>query len=292
MDFREIWDNILDFIEDNKGKSIAIGSIIVIFLLCLVIRSCNMARAEKASQDIADMVEVTTVEEVESTVVEEETKETFKSNVGFIEEEYEEETTVVDPESLKKQEVEKLEIYCKKTGHTVVPIKNVDGSSCKNYQKGITTESFDSFFGSQLTTEEVTGTKEYILVGTEQIMFGDLQSTGWLIKNLDSIDGSTPIYFTNLHAIGHLSNEHVYMLCSYDWYSAFGLKDTLVVLEDISGTLDLDDFIDGDVISTVVLARNIQIEVVNGQTVVHIEYATEGVDDTEESTEDKYSIEG
>lgn len=267
-------DDIIDFVEDHRGLVIAVVIIAILFCICLGIRHHNLSKKQEEPTDIADIVEP--VEEVQEEVITEEPpKETYVSNVGLQEEETEEE--VLDEEvseALRKPEVTKLDVYCNVTGHTVVPTTNMDGSSCKNYQNGVSITDFDTYFGSALTADNLA-TDSYILIGTEQIKEGDLKSTGWLRTHLGSIDPNTAVYFTNLHVIGSLSDERVVLLCSYDWYSAYGLKDTLVVLEDISGTLKNSDFIDGDVVSTIVWAKNIKVKHVNGQDVIQIEYATE-----------------
>ena len=100
----------------------------------------------------------------------------------------------------------------------------------------------------------------------------DLQSVGWLKDNLKSLDKNTAVKFTNLHIIGSLSNTHVALLCSYDWYSVFGLRDTLVVFEDISGQLNVKDFKEGDIFSATVFAHNIKRVDVNGQSVICVQY--------------------
>lgn len=271
-----MWDNILDFIEDNKKLVITVGVVLAILVVCLVIRHNNLSKKENVSEptDIADLVEVPESTEEVLEIVESTEEPTFDSYVGIWYEEEEEETESIDPDSLKYQELKTLDVYCNVIGHTVVPKKNMDGSSCKAFQKKTSVHDFEMFFGSDLTIDDVTA-NDYVLVGTESDKDGDLQSTGWLQANLSNIDGGTPIYFTNLHVIGSLSEERVVLLCSYDWYSAFGLKDTLVLFEDISGTLSTEDYIDGDVISTVVWAKNIRMTNVEGQNIVHVEYAVE-----------------
>lgn len=265
-------DDIIDFIEDHKGLCITIAIVVILLIIGLCIRSHNLKNVAKLNEDIADTVEVTEIETEEEEPTTEAPK--FVSDVGLREEEEtEEETEPVDPDSLMYKEEESLGVFCKVIGHTVVPITNVDGSSCKKYLNSISVSDFDMYFGSPLTEEDMKASS-YILIGTESDKNGDLQSTGWLIANLKDLDGNIPLYFSNLHIIGSLSNERTVLLCSYDWYSAFGLKDTLVLLEDISGTLNRSDYIDGDIISTVIWAKNIKIENVKGQNVVHIEYAT------------------
>lgn len=274
-----MWDNILDFYEDHRKLCITVGVIVVVLAICLGIRHHNLSKknANEPSTDIADLVEVTEAsEEVVEVNETEEEKSTYVSNIGLqYTEEETEETESIDPESLKYKEEKVLDVFCDVIGHTVVPTKNMDGSSCRGYLNKISITDFDTFFGTHLTHEDLMS-DNYILVGTESDKDGDLKSTGWLQANLGSIDDGTPVYFTNLHVIGSLSDERVVLLCSYDWYSAFGLKDTLVLFEDISGSLNTKDYIDGDVISTIVWAKNIKVEKVNGQNVVHIEYALEG----------------
>lgn len=159
--------------------------------------------------------------------------------------------------------------------HTTVPIRNVDGSSCKNYLDAVSLSDFDSYWGSELTEKDFKSKKK-VLVGVDQNPKDtekyDLQSVGWLKDNLDDLKGNTAIKFTNLHIIGNLSDSHVALLCSYDWYSVFGLKDTLVVFEDISGKLDVKDFKEGDIFSATAFAHNIKQMDVNGQSVICVQY--------------------
>ena len=161
-------------------------------------------------------------------------------------------------------------------GWTKVPNRNQDGSSCKNYQSKVTLFDFGTYWGDYLTDEDFKGNERY-LVGVEQNpddrVKGDCESVGWLIQNLADLQPNDAIKFTNLHVIGSLSDTHVALLCSYDWYSAFGLDDTLVVFEDISSTLEVSDFKDGDIFSATVFAHNVKIlEDVKGQRVVVVQY--------------------
>ena len=267
-------DDIIDFFEDHRGLVITVAILLVLFIICLGIRHHNLSKkAQNEPTDIADMVQVTE-EQGQPQVVEKDTeKESFTSNVGLQDSDEEEETEEESTEVLKKPENSIVDIYCTVTGHTGVPSKNLDGSSCKGYLSQVSISDFDTYFGSELTDENLSSTS-YILVGTEQIKDGDLQSTGWLRANLSNLDDNTVVYFTNLHVIGSLSDERVVLLCSYDWYSAYGLKDTLVVFEDISGTLSTSDYSDGDIISTVAWVKNIKSYVVNGQNIIHVEFAT------------------
>ena len=161
---------------------------------------------------------------------------------------------------------------------TSVPKRNMDGSSCKKYQEGVKLADFGTQWGTELTEDDFYGGDLY-LIGVEQnpedTIKGNLQSVGWLIRNKDIFQEHDAIKFTNLHVIGSLSETHVALLCSYDWYSAHGLKETLVVFEDISGTLKNEDFKDGDIFSATIYAHNFKVvEDVNGQTVVVVQYNT------------------
>ena len=152
------------------------------------------------------------------------------------------------------------------------------GTHIKNVSERVYCKSPSLFLQLwQKNTPNFKATKK-ILIGVDQDYYdfekGDLQSVGWLISNIDSIEDNTAVKFTNLHVIGSLSDDHVALLCCYDWYSAFGIKDTLVVLEDISGTLKTSDFKEGDIFSATVYGHNIKVEKVNGQNVVCAEFAT------------------
>ena len=74
--------------------------------------------------------------------------------------------------------------------------------------------------------------------------------------------------------MGNLSKNPKNVLCCYDWYSAFGIDDTLVMFEDISGTVKNSDLEAGDVFSAVVYKHNMKVQKVNGQNVVLVEYNT------------------
>jgi len=177
---------------------------------------------------------------------------------------------MVDSYSPKLNEVE---IYFENSGYKAVPTSTIDGKSFEGYFNSISLSDLDSFFGGSIPSEYST-CESYTLVGTSQIKNGDLMSVGWLINNLNNLSLYEPVYFTDLHVIGSLSDERVILLCCYNWYSSFGLQDTLVILEDISGTLSVDDFEAGDIVSTVVFPANMKTIDLNGYTVVHAEYAT------------------
>ena len=157
---------------------------------------------------------------------------------------------------------------------TAVPEKNVDGSSCKAYFKSVCLENFGSGWGT--LEESDYNTETLYLVGVSQnpkdTVNGSLQSVGWLGSNLDKLKPNDAVKFTNLHVIGSLASDHVALLCSYDWYSAYGLKDTLVVFEDVSGTLNPSDFYDGSIFSATAFVHNMKRVRVKGQDVLLVQY--------------------
>lgn len=159
-----------------------------------------------------------------------------------------------------------------------VPDTMVDGSSCKAYLSSVSLSDFGSMWGKKLTMNDKL-TTEFYMVGVNQnkddyVTARDCQSVGWLISNFKTIGKNAAIKFTDLNLIGSLSDDHVVVLCSYDWYSAYGMQDTLVVFEDISGTLKRSDFKSGTIFSAMCYKHNIKLESVNGQTVVCIQYNT------------------
>lgn len=158
-----------------------------------------------------------------------------------------------------------------------VPETMVDGSSLKNYFSSVSYNDFKGNWGSGLSTKDKT-TKKLILVGVDQnpndfIKGYSNQSLGWLISNLSKLDDNTCIKFTDLNTIGSLDKGHVALLCSYDWYSAYGLSNTIVYFEDISKSLNPSDFYSGTVFSAYVYKHNIKVKQVNGQNVVCIQYS-------------------
>lgn len=220
--------------------------------------------------------------ELESTE-ESTTSSQYQQEVNHIENDKEDGRVDVTTESTTEATTEEIKPYSEyyETGvkifdHTEVPARNMDGSTCSGYFNAVKLSDFGTMWGSPITDEDKYANKRY-LVGVDQnpddIEKGDLQSTGWLIDHLDSMDKNTALKFTNLHVIGSLSTSHVALLCSYDWYSAFGLDDTLVLFEDISGTLNTSDFKAGDIFSCTVWVHNVKVVKVNGKRVVCIEYA-------------------
>lgn len=161
-----------------------------------------------------------------------------------------------------------------------VPETMVDGSSCKEYFHQVSLSDFGSKWGSKLTRKDKL-TKKLYLVGVDQNPDDtnpgySCESLGWLIDHLDTMPDNACVKFTDLNIIGKLNSRHVAVLCSYDWYSAFGLQDTLVVFEDISGTLRTGSYRAGEIFSAYVYRHNIKVKHVNGQRVVCVQYARFG----------------
>jgi type II secretory pathway pseudopilin PulG len=281
-------DEILDFIEDHRKLCIGVIIAIILIGVLLGVRSSNIkkkaeaeakAQAEEAQAELE--AQLALAQDVET---EEAPKDTYKNSLGLDKDKDKDERIEVDttpetvPEPVYVQTTPTYSTTVNIFDHTSVPTKNMDGSSCKAYQSKVTLSDFGSYWGSNLTEEDFYG-GDFYMIGVEQnpddTLKGDLQSTGWLINNIDTLNDNDAIKFTNLHVIGQLSTSHVALLCSYDWYSAFGMDDTLVVFEDISGDLKIGDFSDGDIFSATVFKHNIKVmNNVKGQRVIVVEYAT------------------
>ena len=267
-----------------KKRYIVLIVVAVLFIVCLIIRGINMSK--KKQEPPTFTTETVSTEDVSTEELTEDvsTENPYEQGVDHIEngddgdgrievtttEEVVEEVTTEEPYS------DYYETGVVIFDNTAVPKTNMDGSSCKNYLNSVDLSDFGTKWGTSLT-EADKYTKNRVLVGVSQnpedMERGNLQSVGWLIDNLSTLDDSTAIKFTNLHTIGSLSVDHVAILCSYDWYSAFGLKETLVMFEDISGTLNVNDFHEGDIFSATVYVHNVKIVKVNGHEVVCVQYS-------------------
>ena len=285
---QDLKDNILDFIEDHRV--LCIIGIVVVIIICILfgIRSNNLKKKE--AEELAQMqaqalAEAQSQSSLEQDVEEEKVPENkYQNSLGLdanknkderieIVEQEPEPIITVSPVQTKPTYDTVVTIF----DHTDVPKRNMDGSSCKAYQSKVKLADFGTYWGTELTEDDLKG-GDFYMVGVEQnpddILMGDLQSTGWLISNFNNLNDNDAIKFTNLHVIGSLSTSHVALLCSYDWYSAFGMDDTLVVFEDISDTLKVSDFSDGDIFSATVYKHNIQIlDNVKGQRVIVVQFA-------------------
>ena len=287
-------DNILDFWEDHKKICIGGIAVIIVIIIMLIIRTVNMNRqqeeylAQQAAQEQAELeAQLAAEEEAARLAAEAEAAntKTYKSTGytdslsyraetdGRVEYKEKEEEVVVEQVEVKEPTYN-LEVHIYDS--TSVPDKMVDGSSCKDYLANVTLADFGTMWGTELTEADYNSESKYLIGVTQDknnYERGDLESVGWLMNNLHTLTPETAIKFTNLHVIGSLSSTHTAVLCSYDWYSAFGLQDTLVVFEDISGTLDMNSFTDGTIFYATVFAHNCKlIEDVNGQRVLVVQY--------------------
>lgn len=282
-------DGILDFIEDHKIVCVAVVLLIVGVIAMFVIRNNNLKKkeAEEAAALIAaqraeqEQAAMEAQAEADRIAAEEAAKPPkFDSNLGLGANDGNGRVNIVDPVEESQEPVKRrtprYPVYVNVFDHTAVPKRNMDGSSCKAYFDSVSIADFDTYWGTELTQEDFFGNARYY-VGVEEEDFStvnSLESTGWLSNHLRKMEPNDVIQFTNLHVIGSLSTTHVALLCSYDWYSVFGMKDTLVVFEDISGTLDPRDFQDGDIFAATIFVHNIKVmDDVNGQRVIVCEYA-------------------
>lgn len=278
-------DAILDFIEDHR--KLCIFGIIMVILIAVMfgIRSNNLKKKRLEAQKVASEEAKKNKKSALAQDVEPEAQPTskYQSSLGLDADKDDGRVEVdikdVKPTPTKKpvKSEPKYETVVDVYDHTNVPKTNVDGSSCMAYRKGVRLTDFGTFWGSSLTKADYKGGKFYMIgvkQNPEDFCKGDLQSTGWLIEHLSGLKSNDAIKFTNLHVIDRLSDSHVALLCSYDWYSAFGLRDTLVVFEDISNSLNYDDIKNGDIFSATVYRHNVKVETVNGQRVVVCQYAT------------------
>lgn len=285
-------DKILDFIEDHRALVI-IGIAVIILIITIVgIKSISDKRAAQREADeqarIAYGQQQAAAEqarlEAEANKKVEQPYNSYAASLGLNNgdgrvqvqpEEEEEVVEYVDPNE-KVQLEARYPVDILKFDWVEVPEKMVDGSSCKGYLASVGTDSFHLGWGTPLTEDDFIGGERF-LIGTEQnpndTLYGDLQSVGWLHEHINLFQPNDAIKFCNLHVIGDIGTGHICLLCSYDWYSAFGLTDTLVVIEDPTGTFDKSLLSDGDIFSTTVFAHNLEATVVNGQRVIVAQWA-------------------
>ena len=271
-------DNIKEFIDDHKA--LVVFGIFGLILMLMVVSAVRQKNLEKKASDQQDNETVAVVEEQEPVVVNNLEDSEYKHELGIDASKGDGRVGLIDETGKvkNKQEIQQIdpsyETQVRVFDFQKVPDEMVDGSDIKGYLSSVILEQFGSKWGSNLTSGDFYS-KERILVGVKQeaedFERGDLQSVGWLINNLSSLDKNTAVKFTNLHVVGKLADDHNACLCCYDWYSAWGITDTLVVFEDISGTVD--KFKAGDIFSCTVYVHNMKVTTVNGQNVVCIEYA-------------------
>ena len=289
-------DKFLDWLEDHNILNKVVIACVIIFIILLAIRIHNVGLL--GNKKVADKEATSEVQATDATSDvssenkglqkdEEEvnTQSEYQASLGLNAEKGDgrvEVTATPTPTETATPEVQKTpkyEVVTNVFDHTNVPKVNVDGSSCKKYLSNVSLADFGTYWGNDLTKADFKGNKRY-LVGVKQnpddYEKGSLSSVGWLSNKLSAgaLKSNDCVKFTNLHVIGSLSDTHVALLCSYDWYSAFGLKDTLVVFEDISNTLKKSDFKNGSIFSATVYVHNMKVKTVNNEKVVVCQYAT------------------
>ncbi len=291
----DTWDDFLDWAEEHRKIFFLIVIAVIIGVGFLIIRGVNIHKgklelAEQERQERLAQVEAERLaQEEEARRAEEDAAWEYNSvDTGYNSQLQQriEEGERVEMQDYTEEPVEEVDVVESTASFPInvyiydstgVPDEMVDHSSCKDYYANVKLSDFSTSFASKLTQDDYNSATRY-LVGVTQDRNnydrGDLQSTGWLIANLDNLNDSDAIKFTNLHVIGSLATDHVALLCCYDWYSAFGLTDTLVVFEDNSGTLLPSDFNDGDIFFATVFAHNVRVQTVNGYRVVVAEYDT------------------
>lgn len=276
----------MNFIKSHKGLTIFIACLLAFIIFIFVaakikVNNEKKAQAEKERIEAEISTQKEELEAIETTETEEVEQSDYQANLGVDNNSSSKTEIVINEDETETEEFvppePNFDISVNVFDHTDVPKTNMDGSSCKTYFNAVKLTDFGSYWGDLLTNNDIVS-EHKIFVGVDQnpknTEVGDLQSTGWLIENLSNITDSTAVKFTNLHVIGSLSSSHVALLCSYDWYSAFGMTDTLVLFEDISGTLDPSDFKEGDIFEATAFRHNIKVQKVNGKRVVCVEYNT------------------
>lgn len=283
-------DKILDFIEDHRILVI-IGIVLVIIIGILFgIRSSNIKKKEAAEverllqEQLAAQEAENAIEEV-TTVVQ--PVGDYEASLGLAVDKSKDERVQVKPE----EEVEVIEDDKPEQtepnyntdvvvfGYQEIPTSGLNANLFQNYLSKVSLSNFSSKFGSSLTESDFFSPQR-ILVGYEKDRaendtdMGDLHSVGWITNNIDKLGESDAIKFVDLHVVGHLSTDHVALLCTYELYAANHLEDMLVVFEDISGTLSIDNFKSGDIFSATVFKHNMKVENVNGETVLVVQYNT------------------
>lgn len=278
----------MSFFKEHRVLAIILILLLVFVITMITIREVRIANGtfKYPNKDSSEQVDTQSTEQAQQNTsiqvdTEEEPDSSYSASLGLNKDKGDgrvqiketEEETEEDTEEEVKEPNYSTDVLV--FDHTGVPKTNVDGSSYKDYLKNVSLADFDTSFGKKLTKSDKE-TKKRILVGVEQnkddYVKGDLQSVGWLINNIDSIKDNTAIKFTNLHVIENIADSGVALFCSYDWYSAYGLKDTMVLFVDDSDTLNASDFSNGDIFSATVYAHNVRVEKINGYSVVVVKY--------------------
>lgn len=282
-----------DFIKRHKKAIIALSIVLVLIVLAFIIRgvNSNKPKEEKEPQQPQQEQQQQEVKEEEVT-----TQNSYQSSLSIKakeekkkKEEAEKRLSEKREEEKKKEEERKAEEHAKQAkptygdsvmiwGEDGVPDVMEDGKSIKSFLSNMSLSDVGSHWGTDLTLEDKL-TENFYMVGVEQnendhVVGVQLQSFGWFMDNISSIPDNSAIKFTDLNVVGNLADDHVALLCCYDWYSIWGLKDTMLVFEDISGTLKPEDFSEGKIFSAVAYKHNITVKNVNGYRVICVQYDT------------------
>ena len=251
----------MDFIKKHKVLFIVIGVVLAIFIVMCIIRTVNLfKKANEPAPEVSQIVPETPIEEEEQ-----ETEQSdYQSSLSIKakeEESKKEEAEKRLAEKRAEEERKKQEEEAKKAAEAAeptygddvkiwssdgVPEIMEDGRSIKQYLAEVSLADFGSKWGSALNNEDKL-TEDFYMVGVDQnpddyVKGVQNQSFGWLIDNLNGLPKNGAIKFTDLNVVGSLASDHVALLCCYNWYSVWGLKETMMVFEDISGTLKPADF--------------------------------------------------
>lgn len=268
-------DIFLDWVERHRKLVIFIIIVSIIFGIMLCIRTYNLSKKENNKQEVVEQEssDVVVEQPTETTTIPQPTYDISLNN------RLDNETTtkkepIIEDETLPTPKPN-FDVSCKIWKHVNVPDRNDDGSSYKKFLSSISLSDFNVMWGTNLDINDMNSTTKYYVGSikeTDEAKESELKSVSWIFDNLNSFKKSDAIHFTNLYTIGSLSNSHVALLCSYTWHSVFGLDDTLVMFEDISGTLNPADFTEGATFSATVFVHNVKVEKVNGQDILCVQY--------------------
>jgi sortase (surface protein transpeptidase) len=283
----------LKWVKKYKVLVIAIAVICVLFGTVLGIRSHNLQKkAEVQAQAKAEQVEKEKVkEEKQKKEVKSydpslgvnsssESKDGVKISDEVRQEQAKEDAEEEHQAELNSQTTPNYPTELRVYNHISVPEYAIDGTSWMKYANKVSLADFGSMWGSALTHEDVITTSR-VVVGTDDVEKGhhidgeSPRSVPEILNNFDSlVKPHTAYTFTDLKAVKSLSDDHTAMLCTYEWYSVYGLKDELVVFEDISGSVPIDTIKAGDTFSFTAYGQNISHKVVNGKNVLLVQYST------------------
>lgn len=279
----------------HKKLYIALVVVVSLVIVAFIIRGINKSR-DSDSNNVQDTQLSQQVEGTDEDEPTENTQSEYQSSLSLKAKEEQKERDEAQRRLNEKRDADKkaedkrkAEEYAKsakaKYGDSVkvwssdgVPSKMEDGKSIKDFYKSMRLSDVGSNWGSALTDKDKL-TDSFYMVGVDQnpddyVSGVDMQSFGWLIENIGGLPSDTAIKFTDLNIVGSLSDDHVAVLACYDWYSIWGMKDTLLVFEDISGTLNPKDFTEGKIFSAIAYAHNIKVVQYGGYNIVCVQYNT------------------